>query len=49
VIIERSQKKVLTQRVESEPRQYIQVLYGVMKENLHNECDIGEVAGKENW
>ena len=28
MIIERSQKKLLTQRVESEPRQFIQVLYG---------------------
>jgi predicted AAA+ superfamily ATPase len=28
MIIERSQKKLLTQRIESEPRQFIQVLYG---------------------
>ncbi len=28
MIIERAQKKVLTQRIESEPRQFIQVLYG---------------------
>lgn len=28
MIIERYQKKVLTQRIESEPRQFIQVLYG---------------------
>ena len=27
MIIERSQKKLLTQRIESEPRQFIQVLY----------------------
>ncbi len=25
------------------------LLSGVTKENLHNECDTGEVAGKENW
>ena len=28
MIIERSQKKLLTKRIESEPRQFIQVLYG---------------------
>lgn len=28
MIIKRFQKKVLTQRIESEPRQFIQVLYG---------------------
>ena len=27
MLIERSQKRVLTQRIESEPRQFIQVLY----------------------
>ena len=25
------------------------LLSGVTKENLHNECDTGNAAGKENW
>ena len=25
------------------------LLSGVTKENLHNECDTGKAAGKENW
>lgn len=25
------------------------LLSGVTKENLYNECDTGEAAGKENW
>jgi antitoxin MazE len=25
------------------------LLSGVTEENLHNECDTGDAAGKENW